>query len=137
MTSLVNGKADTATGRNWDRLMAAAQEGDADSYRILLSEVAVCLRGYYARLLPPGVANDAVHDALLAIHAKRHTYDPGHPFGPWLAAIARHKAIGRLRSLISQSAQPLDETTRIADRDVRRLSRSACPQARTHIASEG
>ena len=29
----------------------------------------------------------AVQDTLLAIHQKRHTYDPSRPFAPWLAAI--------------------------------------------------
>jgi len=35
---------------------------------------------------------------LLAIHQKRHTYDPARPFEPWLAAVARHKWIDRLRA---------------------------------------
>ena len=30
---------------------------------------------------------------LLAIHEKRHTYDPSSPFGAWLATIARYKFI--------------------------------------------
>ena len=32
--------------------------------------------GYYARRLPPAMTEDAVQDVLLAIHEKRHTYDP-------------------------------------------------------------
>jgi len=31
------------------------------------------------------MTEDAVQDVLLAIHEKRHTYDPARPFGPWLA----------------------------------------------------
>ena len=45
--------------------------------------------GTYARRLPPSMTDDAVQDVFLAIHEKRHTYDPARPFGPWLAAIAR------------------------------------------------
>jgi Sigma-70 region 2 len=71
--------------KNWDRLMAAAQAGDARAYRTLLSELAPWLRRYYARRLPPAMTEDAVQDVLLAIHEKRHTYDPERPFGPWIA----------------------------------------------------
>jgi len=79
--------------------MAAAQRGDAASYRQLLQEVAVWLRGYYARRLPPSAIQDATQDGLLAIHARRETYDPGRPFKAWLHAIARYKWIDRLRAL--------------------------------------
>lgn len=115
MTSIVSAKADNAPGRNWDRLMAAAQMGDANAYRILLHELAVWLRWYYAGRLPPVMTEDAVQDALLAIHEKRHTYDPKRPFGPWLAAIAWYKWKGRLRSLKSEAAEPLGENIGIPD----------------------
>jgi RNA polymerase sigma factor (sigma-70 family) len=115
MTSIVSTKADDAPGRNWDRLMAAAQMGDANAYRILLHELAVWLRWYYARRLPPMMTEDAVQDALLAIHEKRHTYDPKRPLGPWLAAIARYKWIDRLRSLKSEAAEPIGENIGIPD----------------------
>jgi RNA polymerase sigma-70 factor (ECF subfamily) len=55
------------------------------------------------------MTEDAVQNVLLAIHEKRHTYDPGRPFGPWLAAIARYKWIDRLRSLKADASEPLDE----------------------------
>ena len=32
-----------------------------------------------------------MQDALLTIHAIRHTYDPARPFGPWLAAVAKRR----------------------------------------------
>lgn len=40
---------------------------------------------------------DAVQDVLLTVHAIRHAYDPGRPFGPWLLAIANRRIIDRLR----------------------------------------
>ncbi len=97
--------------------MAAAQVGDANAYRNLLVELAPWLRRYYARRLPPSMIEDAVQDVLLAIHEKRHTYDPKRPFGPWLAAIARYKWIDRLRSLKADAAEPLDENIGIPDHE--------------------
>lgn len=116
MAQTVNAKAGV-TGQNWDQMMAAAQVGDANAYRTLLSELAPWLRRYYARRLPLAMTEDAVQDVLLAIHEKRHTYDPGRPFGPWLAAIARYKWIDRLRSLKAEAAEPLDENIGIPDHE--------------------
>jgi RNA polymerase sigma factor (sigma-70 family) len=96
-------------GESWDRMMAAAQAGDASAYRILLAELAQWLRRYYARRLPPAMTEDAVQDVLLAIHEKRHTYDPSRPLGPWLAAIARYKWIDAIRSLKANTTAPLDD----------------------------
>ena len=102
-------------GGDWGAMMAAAQAGDAVAYRALLAELATWLRRYYLRRLPQAVTEDAVQDALLAIHEKRHAYDPSRPFGPWLAAIARYKWIDRLRALKSEPAEPLDENIGVAD----------------------
>lgn len=41
--------------------------------------------------------DDVVQEALLAVHSKRHTYDPAQPFMPWVQAIARYKWIDWLR----------------------------------------
>ncbi len=97
--------------------MAAAQAGDVNAYRILLDELVWWLRRYYARRLPPSMTEDAVQDSLLAIHEKRHTYDPARPFGPWLAAIARYKWIDRLRSLKAEASEPLDENMSVPDHE--------------------
>jgi RNA polymerase sigma factor (sigma-70 family) len=97
--------------------MAAAQVGDVNAYSILLGELASWLRRYYARRLPPSMTEDAVQNVLLAIHEKRHTYDPARPFGPWLAAIARYKWIDRLRSLKAEASEPLDENMGVPDHE--------------------
>ena len=104
-----------SSGQDWDRMMAAAQVGDANAYRTLLAELALWLRRYYARRLPPAMSEDAVQEVLLAVHEKRHTYDPSRPFGPWCAAIARYKWIDRLRSLQADAAEPLDENVPVPD----------------------
>ena len=95
--------------------MAASQGGNAAVYRRLLTEVSIWLRRYYARRLPPGIVDDAVQDALLALHAKRHTYDPTRPFEPWLAAIARHKWIDRLRAMRSAPTEALNDDIAVPD----------------------
>ena len=95
--------------------MVASQAGNAAVYRRLLTEIGVWLRRYYGRRLPPGMVDDAVQDTLLALHVKRHTYDPARPFEPWLAAVARHKWIDRLRSMKSAATVALDDDIAVPD----------------------
>ena len=97
--------------------MAAAQGGDAAAYRRLLGEVQRWLEGYFAHRLPTGSVDDAVQETMLAIHEKRHTYDPARPFGPWLATIARYKWIDRLRLMRSAASVELDERLAVADHE--------------------
>jgi DNA-directed RNA polymerase specialized sigma24 family protein len=108
--------------------MAAAQAGDVDAYRTLLSELAVWLRRYYVRRLPPAMIEDAVQDVLLAIHEKRHTYDPKRSLVPWLAAIARYKWTDRLRSLKSEAAKPLGEYLEIPGHGDSLIAGTTCQQ---------
>jgi RNA polymerase sigma-70 factor (ECF subfamily) len=91
---------------DWGGLMVAAQNGHGGAYRRLLGDVSAWLTRYFQRRLPPGEVDDAVQETLLAIHRRRHTYDPQYPFGPWLAAIAKHKWVDQLRSL---GRRPFDE----------------------------
>lgn len=79
-------------------LMHAAQAGQTRAYDQLLRAILPELRGFTRRRLSDAAeAEDAVQDTLLAIHALRHTFDPGRPFRPWLLAIARRRVIDRLR----------------------------------------
>ena len=102
---------------DWDQMMQAAQAGDNDSYRRLLGEVGIWLRRYYGRRLPPAMVDDAVQDTLLAVHEKRHTFDPARPFGAWLGAIARYKWIDRLRAMKSHPTVELDDNLAVADHE--------------------
>jgi RNA polymerase sigma factor (sigma-70 family) len=99
----------------WSRLMKEAQAGDNNAYEKLLRELDVWLCRYYARRLPYPASDDARQDALLAIHAKRHTYEPSRPFGAWVNAIARYKWIDRIRDASRYSALSLDEDMAIDD----------------------
>ncbi|MEH2594971.1 RNA polymerase sigma factor (sigma-70 family) [Bradyrhizobium sp. AZCC 1577] len=111
--------------RRWGRLMAAAQGGDCQAYEHLLRELDVWLRRYYARRLPHPASEDARQDALLAIHAKRHTYAPPRSFGAWVMAIARYKWIDRIRDASRFAAVPLDDDIPIADHGGSAISAAA------------
>ncbi|TLU70740.1 sigma-70 family RNA polymerase sigma factor [Lichenicoccus roseus] len=99
----------------WSSMMVAAQAGDALQYRALLAELDKWLRAYYRRRLPPSMIDDAVQDTLLAVHEKRHTYDPARAFAPWLAAIARYKWIDRLRAMKRSRSEPLNDDIAVED----------------------
>ena len=89
----------TETG-HWDSLMAASQAGDSLAYDRLLREIIPLLRAIARRRIHNAAeAEDAVQDALLSIHALRHTYDPERPLRPWIAAITERRCIDRLRWL--------------------------------------
>lgn len=89
--------------RELSQLMGNSQSGDAESYRLLLERVRAMLQRYtenaFAKfgLGGSGGQEDVLQDILLAIHLKRHTYDPDQFFLPWLYAVARYKVIDHLR----------------------------------------
>ena len=83
----------------WGRLMAAALGGHKGAYNRLLGEIQPWLERYFMRRLPMSIAEDLAQECLIAVHQKRHTYEPGRPFRPWLATIARYKWIDRLRAM--------------------------------------
>jgi RNA polymerase sigma-70 factor (ECF subfamily) len=110
---------------DWAALMAAGQRGEAAPYRRLLVELRPWLIRYFARRLPPSAVEDAVQETLIAIHTKRHTFEPDRPFGPWLAGIARYKWIDRLRSARRHAADELHETLATPDHESAVLSATA------------
>lgn len=101
--------AAAAEDDEWGQLMAAALAGHGGAYNRLLNEIQHWLQRYFLRRLPMGMADDATQECLLAVHQKRHTYEPGRPFRPWLAAIARYKWIDRLRAMGRKPTVSLDE----------------------------
>jgi RNA polymerase sigma factor (sigma-70 family) len=89
------------------RLMAAAQAGDSQSYRTLLSEIAPIVRRIVRRrhpFLSTEDIEDLVQEVLLSVHAVRATYDPARPFLPWLVAITRHRIADAARRHVRQKA---------------------------------
>ena len=104
--------------------MLAGLDGHAASHRALLGQLSGRLRAYYRGKLArigrrgAGEAEDLVQEAILAIHLKRHTYDPAEPLTPWVHAIARYKLIDFLRRTRTSLADvPIDEADTIAAHD--------------------
>lgn len=93
-------------------LMRAGLAGDKAAY-------AACLRGLAVRMRPMALndlprerahlAEDVVQEALLAVHLKRGSWDPGRPLLPWVRVILRHKAIDALRRLPGARHEPIED----------------------------
>jgi len=82
----------------WEELLSAAQAGDAAAYRDFLTNVTPFVRALARRRLRAEDAiEDVVQDVLLTVHRVRHTYEPGRPVAPWLAAIVARRSIDSLR----------------------------------------
>lgn len=84
-------------------LLIQGLDGDQAAYRAFLTEACTLLRHYVQRQLgrmrrDAADAEDIVQEALLAIHAKRHTYDREVPVTAWIHAITRYKLIDFLRA---------------------------------------
>jgi RNA polymerase sigma-70 factor, ECF subfamily len=83
----------------WADLMVAAQAGDARAYAQLLQQASAFIRAIARRYhSDAATAEDVVQETLIAIHRVRHTYEPGRPVEPWIAAIAKARAIDALRA---------------------------------------
>jgi len=92
----------------WPALLAAGQAGDARAYRLFLAEASGFLRSIILRTgILPHSADDVVQEALITIHAIRHTYDPRRPIKPWLTAIARRRAVDWRRKSSSTVAREI------------------------------
>ncbi len=98
----------------WSTQMKAAMAGDEAAYRRLLQAIGRSVRGqaraalWRARLGDADV-EDVVQETLLAIHLKRHTWDPSQRLGPWVNAIARHKIIDAMRKRGARRIEPIED----------------------------
>jgi len=112
-------------------LMEASLDGDARAYRQLLEALRGRLAAYFGRRLSadPGAAEDLVQETLMAIHAKRATFDRQQLVTAWTYAIARYKLVdhfrrsgrGRMVPLEDDRFEAADETTAVeARRDLAR-----------------
>lgn len=109
--------AGSAISDEWGALMMAAQNGHGGAYRRLLNEISEWLRRYFQRRLPPGDVDDAVQETLLAVHRRRHTFNPQYPFAAWLAAIAKHKWIDQLRQTGRHPTEGLPDDLAVSDHE--------------------
>ena len=116
-TRLPDRAAVTAVPETWGALMEAAQNGHGGAYRRLLLDISAWLQRYFRRRLPHSDVDDAVQETLVAVHRRRHTYDPRQPLEPWLAAIARRKWIDQLRAMARRAATQLPDDLPVGDHE--------------------
>ena len=130
-------------------LMMAGLGGDAAAHKALLERLSGQLRAYFKGQLGrfnrgPVEAEDLVQEALIAIHTRRHTYDPSQLFTPWVYAIAHYKFVDYLRrtksSINDLPIEDAEEVTAQNDRahvesslDLEKLLARLSPKARQVI----
>jgi RNA polymerase sigma-70 factor (ECF subfamily) len=85
--------------------MVAAQAGDQRAYAEVLREASLFIRVIARRYhRDAGTVEDVVQETLLSLHRVRHTYEPGRAVEPWVAAIAKARAIDALRARARRAA---------------------------------
>ena len=89
------------------RLMSATQAGDKAAADMLLSDAGLWLERYYLERLPLHQVDGLVQQALITVYTKRGSWDPMHPFLPWLTAIAQYRWVDHLRVGYKQSSKQL------------------------------
>lgn len=81
----------TERGHTRAQLMAQAQAGQAEAFRLLIIDIAPAVLTFLRRrVAAAGELDDILQETLIAVYESRHTYDPKRPFEPWLYAIARN-----------------------------------------------
>lgn len=115
------------------RLMVAAQAGDGIAYRRLLELCMPLLRRIYRRRVPDHVLDDLVQETLMAMHRKRHTWDPARPFLPWLGAIARYRWIDHLRRVYARPESAMDDDVAGGSGEPAIAARLGCDALLAHI----
>ena len=95
------------------RWMASALDGDASAYTALLTALVPMLRAFFGNRLRGGSddVEDLMQETMMAIHARRGTYDRDRPFAPWAYAVARYKLIDHFRR--TRVTVPIDDLENI------------------------
>jgi RNA polymerase sigma factor (sigma-70 family) len=114
--------ATSGAEQEWASLMRAAIGGDTAAYRQLLSSLTPALRAVARRQcarvgLDGGDAEDVVQEVLLALHLKRHTWDPERPISPWIMTITRNKLIDARRRRGKGNSLPIDDMADVLGTD--------------------
>ncbi len=96
-------------------LMLRGLDGDPAAWRDLLSIMRGALTPYFRRRLTgcEADAEDLVQECLIAMHAKRATFDRSAAFTAWAYAIARYKLIDHLRRRGRGRTVPLEEASEL------------------------
>jgi len=114
-------------------LMAKAQAGNKAAYNEVLKACDAWLRIFLARRVAPESVEDIAQEALMALHRKRHTYDPEKPFAPWFVAIARYKWLDRLRKHYRQDEVELEDQASVGGHESAVVSKLVLERLLAHI----
>jgi RNA polymerase sigma-70 factor (ECF subfamily) len=115
-------------------LMAKAQGGDRRAYNEVLRACEAWLGIFLARRVAPEAIDDITQEALLALHRKRHTYDPAQPFAPWFVAIARYKWLDRLRRHYRAAEVELEDQASVGSHESGVISKLVLERLLAHIS---
>ena len=79
--------------------MTGGLDGDSQAYTAFLRALAPLLRSFFSRRMSgaAGDVEDLVQESLMAVHARRGSYDRSRPVSAWAYAVARHKMIDHFR----------------------------------------
>ncbi len=93
--------------------MLRGLDGDANAWRMFLIALRAVLTPFFKQRLIGRDADveDLVQECLIAIHAKRGTYDRTLPATAWIYAIARYKLIDHFRRMSRRSDIPIDDVS--------------------------
>lgn len=102
--------ADQSRARLMDGLARAAR-GDESALRDIYGDTAAKLFGVVVRILKDrGEAEDVLQEVYVTVWRNAHAFDPARASPmTWLAAIARNRAIDRLRAMRVRPTQPFAE----------------------------
>ena len=105
---------ETAADPAWVALMSAALADDERAYRRLLDAAAklaarVARRSLRGQRLASVEIEDIVQETLIAVHLGRHRWRAEVGLAPWIASIARNKAIDAMRRAARRPTLPLDD----------------------------
>src|ERR1700693_3367609 len=81
------------------KLLILGLAGEAHAYQAFLRDLSAHLRAFLRKRLAglPDEVEDVLQEALIAVHNKRHPYDPAQPLTAWVHAIAKYKLVDLLR----------------------------------------
>ncbi len=109
----------SATEDRLRTLMLRGLGGEAAAHGLLLVELSVLLRRFYAKRWSgdPGDVEDLVQETLIAVHVRRESYDIDKPFTAWAFAMARYKLVDEFRRRGSSTTVSLDDVDELLSAD--------------------
>src|SRR5215472_5854839 len=107
-----------ATRKELAAALARVAAGDRAALRLVYQDTSAKLFGVCLRILNDrGEAEDVLQDVYVTVWRKAATFDPSRASPiTWMVAIARNRAIDRLRaSAVSRRAEPIENAEAVRD----------------------